>query len=88
MLRKMDFPRVQFEKDMQNFSGGQKKKVLLASSLCEKSHILIWDEPLNFVDVLSRIQLEELILQYQPTILFVEHDAVFCDKISTKKIFL
>ena len=88
ILRKLDFSRIQFEKDMKDFSGGQKKKVFIAKSLCEKAHILIWDEPLNFIDVLSRIQIEELLLKYEPTILFVEHDSIFCDKIATKKISL
>ena len=88
ILRKLDFSRVQFEKDMKDFSGGQKKKVLIARSLCEKSHLLVWDEPLNFVDVLSRIQIEELILRYKPTILFVEHDGMFCNKIATKEIII
>jgi lincosamide and streptogramin A transport system ATP-binding/permease protein len=88
ILRKLDFSRVQFEKDMKDFSGGQKKKTLLARSLCEKSHLLIWDEPLNFIDVLSRMQIEELLLEYAPTILFVEHDRIFCDKIATKRVTL
>ena len=51
ILRKLDFSRVQFEKDMADFSDGQKKKTLLARSLCEKAHLYIWDEPLNFIDV-------------------------------------
>ena len=88
ILRKLDFSRVQFEKDMSDFSGGQKKKTLLAKSLCEKSHLLVWDEPLNFVDVLSRMQIETLLLEFAPTILFVEHDSTFCDKIATGKIVL
>lgn len=83
-LRKLDFSRVQFEKDMTDFSGGQKKKVLIAKSLCEKAHLYIWDEPLNFVDVISRLQIEELLLEYSPTILFVEHDSEFCKNIATK----
>ena len=86
ILRKLDFSRIQFEKDIKDFSGGQKKKVFIAKSLCEKSHLLVWDEPLNFIDVLSRIQIEELLLEYKPTILFVEHDIVFCNKIATKKV--
>ena len=86
ILRKLDFSRVQFEKDMKDFSGGQKKKVLIAKSLSEKAHLLIWDEPLNFIDVLSRMQIEALLLAHKPTILFVEHDSIFCDKIATKKI--
>ncbi|MCL1878266.1 MAG: ATP-binding cassette domain-containing protein, partial [Defluviitaleaceae bacterium] len=88
ILHKLDFSRVQFEKDMQTFSGGQKKKTLLAKSLCEKSHLLVWDEPLNFVDVLSRMQIEELLLEHTPTILFVEHDSVFCERIAAKVIQL
>ena len=88
ILRKLDFSRTQFDKNICTFSGGQKKKTLLAKSLCEKAHLLIWDEPLNFVDVISRIQIEEMLLAYNPTILFVEHDNAFCDKIATKVINL
>lgn len=88
ILRKLDFSRVQFEKDIQHFSGGQKKKVLLAKSLCEQAHLHVWDEPMNYIDVISRIQIEELLLKFKPTILFVEHDKVFCEKIATKIIQL
>lgn len=88
ILRKLDFSRVQFEKDMSDFSGGQKKKVLIAKSLCEKAHLHIWDEPLNFIDVISRMQIEELLFEYSPTILFVEHDSEFCKNIATKVIEL
>ena len=88
ILRKLDFARVQFEKDMADFSAGQKKKVLLARSLCEPSHLLVWDEPLNYVDVLSRIQLEELLLEFKPAILFVEHDRMFCEHVATKTVAL
>lgn len=88
ILRKLDFARVQFEKDMADFSAGQKKKVLLARSLCKPSHLLVWDEPLNYVDVLSRMQIEDLLLEFQPTIVFVEHDRVFCDHVATKAVML
>lgn len=88
ILRKLDFSRIQFEKDMADFSGGQKKKVLIAKSLCEKAHILIWDEPLNFIDVISRMQIENLLLEFKPTIIFVEHDKAFCENIATKIINL
>lgn len=85
---KLDFSRVQFEKDMCDFSGVQKKKVLIAKSLCEKAHLYIWDEPLNFIDVISRIQIEDLILDYNPTMLFVEHDSPFVSTVATKYINL
>ena len=88
ILRKLDFSRVQFDKDMRHLSAGQKKKVLLARSLCQRAHVYIWDEPLNYIDVLSRMQIEELILAYQPTLLFVEHDRAFCDNIATKSVIM
>lgn len=84
ILRKLGFSRVQFEKDILTFSGGQKKKVLIAKSLCQQAHLYIWDEPLNYIDVISRIQIEELLLEYPPTILFVEHDRTFSRNIATK----
>lgn len=88
LLRKLDFSRVQFEKEIEQFSEGQKKKLLIAKSLCEQAHLYIWDEPLNFIDVFSRIQVEELILTYQPTLLFVEHDITFTEKIATSIVQL
>ncbi|MGG6310771.1 Lsa family ABC-F type ribosomal protection protein [Paenibacillus macerans] len=88
ILRKLDFSRLQFEKDIADYSGGQKKKVLIAKSLCEKAHLLVWDEPLNFIDVISRMQIEDLLLEYSPTILFVEHDREFSENIATKVIQL
>lgn len=84
VLRKLDFSRIQFEKDMADYSAGQKKKVLIAKSLCEKAHLHVWDEPLNYIDVISRMQIEDLILEYTPTLLFVEHDSEFCKNIATK----
>ncbi|MEF3308519.1 Lsa family ABC-F type ribosomal protection protein [Paenibacillus sp. GYB004] len=88
ILRKLDFSRAQFEKDISTYSGGQKKKVLIAKSLCEKVHLHVWDEPLNYIDVISRMQIEELLLEHSPTILFVEHDSEFCDHIATKVVEL
>ena len=84
----MGFARVQFEKPMQEQSAGQQKKILLARSLCERAHLYVWDEPLNFIDLVSRIQLERLILEYRPSLLFVEHDAAFCRNIATRTVEL
>ena len=88
ILRKLDFSRIQFEKDMQDYSAGQKKKVLIAASLCQEAHLYIWDEPLNYIDVISRMQIENLIETFEPTMLFVEHDRAFSDNVATKTITL
>ena len=88
ILRKLGLERIQFEKDMRAFSAGQKKKVLIARSLCEHAHLYIWDEPLNFIDIDSRMQIEQLLTTFLPTMVFVEHDGAFRDTISTKTISL
>ena len=63
LLRILGLERTQFSKDISDFSQGQKKKVLIASSLMTPAHLYIWDEPLNYIDVFSRMQIEKLILQ-------------------------
>lgn len=88
ILRKMGFAREQFNKQIQQYSEGQKKKVLLAASLSEQAHLYIWDEPLNYIDVITRMQIEDVILTYKPTLLFVEHDTAFIEKIATRVIQL
>ena len=88
ILRKLDFERAQFEKDMRSYSAGQKKKVLLARSLASSAHVYVWDEPLNYIDLFSRVQLERLIREFSPTMLLVEHDAAFADAVATKTVTL
>lgn len=86
ILRKMGFERVQFEKDMQDFSSGQKKKVLLAGSLCTAAHLYVWDEPLNFIDIYSRIQIEQLLQAFSPSMILVEHDKAFQEAVATRVV--
>lgn len=88
ILRQLDMNRSQFSKNIEDFSEGQKKKVMIAASLLVPAHLYIWDEPLNYIDVFSRMQIEKLILDYKPTMLFVEHDINFCKNIATKIIEL
>lgn len=88
ILAKLDVPKSQMDKDMAALSAGQKKKVLLACSICQPAHLHIWDEPMNYMDVISRMQIEELLLSFQPTIVFVEHDQTFCQRIATHIISL
>ena len=88
MLSKMGISRLEFKKDISEFSEGQKKKVLIAKSITESANIYIWDEPFNYIDILTRIQIEEAILKYRPTLIFVEHDEIFVKNIATKLICL
>ena len=88
MLIKMGLSQSDFDKDIKDMSEGQKKKILIAKSISEQANIYIWDEPLNYIDILTREQIEEMILTYNPTIIFVEHDERFVEKIATKIIKL
>ncbi|GHU77322.1 Lsa family ABC-F type ribosomal protection protein [Clostridia bacterium] len=88
ILRKFGFSREQLEYPIENASEGQRKKILLASSLCERAHLYIWDEPLNYVDLMSREQIEDLILRCTPTMIFVEHDRRFLHNVVTRTIGL
>lgn len=83
ILRKLDFGREQLGLDIQQLSAGQQKKILLARSLCQRAHLYVWDEPLNYIDLYSRIQLEELIRRFAPTMLLVEHDLAFRQAVAT-----
>lgn len=88
ILNKMGINKREFEKDMSEFSDGQKKKTLIAKSLSEKAHLYVWDEPLNYIDVFSRMQIENLIKEFRPTMIFVEHDKTFRRNIATGVIEL
>lgn len=86
ILHDLDFSKALYDKDLSRLSAGQKKKVLIAASLCIPAHLYVWDEPLNYIDVISRMQIERLLTEYQPTLLFVEHDAAFCQNIATSTV--
>ena len=88
MLSKMGFSKEEFDKSINEMSEGQKKKILIAKSISESANIYIWDEPLNYIDILTRMQIEEAIIKYKPTLIFVEHDETFIKKVATKTIYL
>ncbi|WP_125607161.1 ribosomal protection-like ABC-F family protein [Lapidilactobacillus bayanensis] len=87
-LHKLGMERHVFNNRIENMSMGQRKKVELAKSLSKPAALYIWDEPLNYLDVFNQEQLEALILDVQPTMLIVEHDRDFIDKVATKQIEL
>ena len=88
MLIKMGLSKLDFDTNIQDMSEGQKKKVLIAKSISEQANIYIWDEPLNYIDILTRIQIENAILNCKPTLIFVEHDEAFVQKVATKVVDL
>lgn len=74
------------DKNINLLSGGEQRRVALASLLLQKPDVLLLDEPTNHLDVYMVEFLEELILRERFTLLFISHDRYFIDKIATKTI--
>lgn len=85
-LRILGVDRDVFNVPIQHMSSGQKKKVEFAKSLGIPAEFYIWDEPLNYLDIFNQKQIETMILDYKPTLLFVEHEQAFISTIATKII--
>lgn len=56
--------------------------------MCEPAHLYIWDEPLNYIDVIARMQIESLLRENGSTAIFVEHDQRFCEQAATREFSL
>nr|WP_079525946.1 ABC-F type ribosomal protection protein [Solibacillus isronensis] len=87
-LRILGFNRDVFQVPIEKMSMGQQKKVEFSKSLGLEAEFYIWDEPLNYLDVFNQQQIEKMIAQFKPTLLFVEHDATFVKNTATKVIKL
>ncbi len=68
---------------MKDLSGEEKVKVLLASALFGNPDILILDEPTNYLDIESKMWLEEFLINFDNTIIVVSHDRHFLNKVCT-----
>lgn len=87
-LQKLGMEREVFTQLIEQMSMGQRKKVELAKSLATPAELFIWDEPLNYLDVFNHQQIEALLLDVRPTLLVVDHDQSFLQKVATRQIQL
>lgn len=82
-LAKILFSGEDVYKHLSTLSGGEKSRLKLGMLIYEKVNTLILDEPTNHLDIESREVLEESLINYEGTLLFVSHDRYFVDKIAT-----
>lgn len=84
LCRLFDLPENFLQRPLETYSRGEQKKIDIARALSEENDVIFLDEPLNYMDVYFREQLEKAILDYRPTIVFVEHDSRFGRNVSNK----
>jgi len=77
-----------FDRPLETFSLGERKKVDLCRSFLEPQHLFLWDEPMNDIDLASREDIEEVLLREEPTMVFVEHDRAFVEAVATEVLDL
>lgn len=75
-------------KRLENLSGGERVRLLLAKLVIKETNFLILDEPTNHLDIGTREVLEETLQEYKGTILFVSHDRFFAHKLAQREIKL
>ena len=76
------------DKDFSTLSGGEQKRVVLASIIIKKPTILLLDEPTNHLDIETLEWLEDYLNKYNGTILLVSHDRYFLDKVTNKTVLI
>ncbi len=87
-LKSFLFPREYLDKKIGQLSGGEKNRVALALLFTKHYDCLILDEPTNDLDIQTINILEEKLINYQGSVIFVSHDRYFVDKIAQRILIL
>lgn len=75
-------------KKVDNLSMGEKCRVAFAKLIFSGANVLILDEPTNYMDIVSKEKIEEILEEFQGSMLFVSHDRYFVNRLSNKIIQL
>jgi ATP-binding cassette subfamily F protein 3 len=86
VLRGLGFKKRDWEKSVNQFSGGWKMKIYLAKLLLKRPNLLLLDEPTNHLDIDARNWLEEFLSSYPYSVIFISHDRYFVDT-TAKRIY-
>ena len=85
-LRDFLFPPERLQSPVSTLSGGERNRLLLARLFARPANLLIMDEPTNDLDVETLELLEELLMEYEGTLLLVSHDRAFLDNVITRSL--
>ena len=85
-LRDFLFPAERLQSPVSTLSGGERNRLLLARLFAKPANLLVMDEPTNDLDVETLELLEELLMDYQGTLLLVSHDRAFLDNVVTSTL--
>ncbi len=80
------FPRERAQSPVRSLSGGERNRLMLARLFARPANVLVMDEPTNDLDIETLELLEELIADFDGTVLLVSHDRVFLDHIVTSTL--
>lgn len=86
MLAMVNLTGEEVYKSVGSLSGGERARLVLCMLMAKDNNLLILDEPTNHLDLLAREQLEQALLSYNGTLLFVSHDRYFVNKLATRTI--
>ena len=86
ILKGLGFTEEEFDKKMNELSGGQKTRVSLGKLLVTKPDVLLLDEPTNHLDIESIRWLETFLMNYKGAVLIVSHDRYFLDRVVSKVV--
>jgi len=85
-LKDFLFPPERIDSKVKSLSGGERNRLLLAKIFTEQANMLVLDEPTNDLDVDTLELLEELLSEYEGTLLLVSHDRAFLDNVVTSTL--
>jgi ATP-binding cassette subfamily F protein 3 len=86
ILKGLGFPREEFERSLNTFSGGWQMRVELAKILLREPDLLLLDEPTNHLDIESILWLEDYLRNFRGAIMLISHDRRFLDNVTNRTI--